>query len=749
MSRYSFNIEGIVQGVGFRPYIYKLAKSLQLCGYVQNTSKGVYVEVEGQEEACKTFAKEINNHPPVQAWITNVQMKTAPLLHDKDFVIIQSQDGEKKAFVSPDIGICDACISDITDKNNRRYQYAFTNCTDCGPRFTIIRDIPYDRKNTTMDEFEQCPDCRQEYLDPNDRRFHAQPNACPTCGPRLQFYISGQLQQGDPIERFKEFISAGKIVAVKGLGGYHLACDAENETAVRRLRKNKIRYDKPFAVMIRDVDTVKRYCKLDADEEKILSDYKKQIVLLEKKENCPIAKETTLDNTRLGVMLPYTPLHTILMQNHEILIMTSANISDQPMIYDDGEALNKLPEIADAILTHNRAIYRRMDDSVCMMISGKARMIRRGRGYAPAPIRLEGNKAVILSLGSQQKNTFCLAIGENAFLSGHIGDLDDIDTEKCYEAEINAYLKIFEAKPEAIACDLHPDYISTRFADRFTNQLPIYKIQHHHAHFASVLAEHNLQNHAFGLIFDGTGFGEDGALWGGELLMGGIEKSQRKGHLRYAPLLGGEAAIQEPWRMALSMISSACGDACALEYFEKYGDKATLLLQAGSRGLHSPLTSGMGRLFDAVAAITGLRHVSSFEGQAAIELENAMDSSEKGAYGFDIIWEDNEMIFDWRQLICEIVLDVKRGRTIGVIAMKFHRALVSLICASSINIRKQYDVNTAVLSGGVFQNAFLLREGLHQLEKRGFKAFSNKMIPANDGGISYGQAAVVSQLIEK
>lgn len=749
MIRYSLTIKGIVQGVGFRPYVFRLAKSLLICGYVQNTAEGVYAEIEGEHTACDDFIAGLKRHPPALAQIKSIQAQELPLRGDSDFVIIESRVGVRNAQISPDIGICDACAADIADKNNRRYRYAFTNCTDCGPRFTIIRDIPYDRKNTTMAEFAQCPDCRREYEDPYDRRFHAQPNACPVCGPKLSFYKAGEMQRGDPRTLFDECIREGGIVAVKGIGGYHLACDAKNEDAVARLRKNKIRYDKPFAVMMRDMDTVKRFCDVDAEEEAILSCARKPIVLLQKKENCGIAKDTAPNNGRLGVMLPYTPLHCILMQNHDVMIMTSANISDRPMIYDDHEAMGRLFDIADAVLTHNRQIFRRMDDSVCAVASGKVRMMRRARGYAPEPVRLKGNRCTILALGSQQKNTFCLAKGEDAFLSGHIGDLDDMETARCYESEIQSYMRLFDAKPDIIACDMHPDYVSTRYADHFRRLLPIDKIQHHHAHFASVLAEHDIEKNAIGLVFDGTGYGKDGAVWGGEALWGDIGGSERIGHMRYAPLLGGEAAIREPWRMALAMMSISCGEAAALDYFDRYGNKAALLLRANERGINSPMTSGAGRLFDAVAALAGIRTHTTFEGQAAVDLEQAIDNSADGSYGFDIAWEAERMIFDWRQLICDVVRDVRRGCCGGEISVRFHRAMVQLLVDVSALAKKQYGSRTVALSGGVFQNMYLLCHGIAKLELSGFDVYSNEKVPANDGGISFGQAASASRLIEK
>ncbi|MBP7176152.1 MAG: carbamoyltransferase HypF [Thermoclostridium sp.] len=746
MNRYSLIIRGIVQGVGFRPYLYRLAKSLSIRGFVQNTTEGIYAEIEGDAASCDSFIAGLQQHPPALARIESIQTHPLPVQEDTDFVILESLDGERNAFISPDIGICDACAADIMDKSNRRWRYAFTNCTDCGPRYTILRDIPYDRKNTMMAGFPQCPDCLHEYEDPADRRFHAQPNACPVCGPMLSFCKAGEILDGDPFVLFDQWVHKGRIIAVKGIGGYHLACDAVNEAAVKRLRKNKIRYDKPFAVMMHDIDTVRKFCDTNEQEEKTLLCPRKPIVLLKKKENCSIAEDTSPKNNRIGVMLPYTPLHVLLMQNHDALVMTSANLSDRPMIYDDAEAMQSFNGIADAILTHNRQIYRRMDDSVGVFVSGKLRLIRRSRGYAPEPIRLYGNNRVILALGAQQKNTFCLVKGDNAFLSGHIGDLDDPDTESFYENEIQSYMRLFDAKPDIIACDMHPDYVSTRYAARFIGKLPVCRIQHHHAHFASVLAEHQVEEPVIGLIFDGTGYGMDRTIWGGEALFGDIRSSERIGHLRYASLLGGEAAIHEPWRMALAMMCDACGESDALDCFEAYGENAALLLRMKKQGIQSPVTSSVGRLFDAVAALTGLRTHTSYEGQAAADLEQAIDSSADGSYGFDVLSEGNCLTFDWRQLIRDIVRDAKKGLAAGIISVRFHRAMIQLMTDVASLAKKRYGSNRIALSGGVFQNVYLLENGVSRLERCGFQVFSNEMVPANDGGIAYGQAAAASRL---
>jgi len=745
MLRYSVEVKGIVQGVGFRPFVFRTAKLLSLCGFVRNTSEGVSIEIEGSNTNCEAFILALKEKPPPLASIEKITALEIPIKGDTDFKIISSSEGIRNTLISPDIGICDDCGADIAAKGNRRYKYAFTNCTNCGPRFTIVHDIPYDRKNTTMAEFKLCPDCCQEYDNPYDRRFHAQPNACPVCGPHLSFYRGGEILPQDPYELFKQYIGQGQIVALKGLGGYHLVCDAKNEEAVLRLRRKKLRYDKPFAVMMRDVETIEKYCELESVERAVLTSPEKPIVLLKKKAGCSIAESTAHINNRLGVMLPYTPLHCILMQEQEALIMTSGNMSDRPMVFKDEEALSMLPQAADAILTHNRQIYRRVDDSVCIVINGKTHMIRRARGYVPEPLQLCGNTGIILAMGAQQKNTFCLAKGENAFLSGHIGDLEDLDTGKCLESEIEAFIRLFGAIPEAVTCDMHPDYVSTRYASNYLGKIPVIAIQHHHAHFASVLAEHKVEeDNVIGLIFDGTGYGENGCIWGGEALLGNIGASLRIGHLLYFPLLGGEAAIKEPWRIALVLIDMTLGREAACSLFPEYSDESKILLRAGEMRVNSPLTSSMGRLFDAVAALAGVRTLTTYEGQAASELQQVMDETAEGLYHFALINEQDSMLFDWRPLIREVIRDIKAGVPAGVVSLRFHRAVIELIVEAAVSARERTGSNIVVLSGGVFQNEYLLGFGSTELEKKGFRVYLNEKIPVNDGGISFGQAAAVS-----
>ncbi|HCG35369.1 MAG TPA: carbamoyltransferase HypF, partial [Clostridiales bacterium] len=669
MKRYVVTVNGMVQGVGFRPFVYHLATALRLCGFVQNTADGVCAEIQGSDTACTSFLLQLKENAPPPAHIESLSVIKIPLRDEHAFAILPSREGETNTQISPDTAICPECANEIADETNRRYRYALTNCTRCGPRFTIVKNMPYDRKNASLADFPMCDVCRAEYENPHNRRFHAQPNACAACGPKVKFYEKFQNIAQDPYLSFVQAIHKGEIVAIKGIGGFHLSCDAANEEAVKLLRKRKLRYDKPFAVMMRDIQTVQKHCFLTKEEQVLLLSPQTPIVLLKKKPACAIAPSVTLTNQRIGVMLPYAPLQCICMEFFEALIMTSGNLSDRPMVYLDDEAFSLLPRVADHILTHNRPIVRRMDDSVAMVVNSVPRLIRRARGYVPEPLPLQGNTRVILAVGPQQKNTFCLAKGEHGLLSGHMGDLRDIDTSAEYVHEMDSYIQLFDGIPEAVACDLHPDYVSTAYASRYQGSIPIFPIQHHHAHFASVLAEHNLQDHpAIGMVFDGTGYGEDGTIWGGELLFGTVRESKRMGHLDPFPLLGGEQAIREPWRIALSLLDMACGRETALSRYP--GQEAPLLLQAGDQHVNAPLTSSMGRLFDGVCAIIGVKTHVTYEGQAAIELQQIMDSTAKGSYHFELHTHSGGVIFHWQSLIRALLLDHQAGVSPGVLSAR-------------------------------------------------------------------------------
>ncbi len=747
MIRFGVTIKGIVQGVGFRPFLYREAAQNRLVGFVRNTGDGVYAEIEGEAVDCEAFFFALETNAPPLSRITNVLREELPVQGGDSFQILASEGGGNTALVSPDIGICDDCKRELFDPSDRRYRYPFINCTNCGPRFTILRDIPYDRSSTSMAGFRQCVPCQREYDDPLNRRFHAQPNACADCGPELKFLVGGLEQSGDAVALFVEAIRAGKIVAVKGLGGYHLACDANNESAVAFLRARKQRYEKPFAVMARDLDAARTLCELSLKEEALLANHQKPIVLLKKRTDIALALSVAPGNDRLGVMLPYTPLHCLLLEPFSALVMTSGNVSDRPMLFRDEDTQAGFNGLADAVLTHNRPIVRRMDDSVCVVSLGQPRFLRRARGWAPEPLPLPKNERVILAVGAQQKNTFALAKGDCAFLSGHIGDLDDPETETDFVSEIASFERLFDAKPDCVACDLHPDYLSTRFAHSL--RIPVLATQHHHAHFASVLAEQGTLQPAIGFIWDGTGDGGDGTVWGGETLFGTIGESRRIGHLLPFRLFGGEAAVREPWRVALSVCALALGWERAVQWVPARAREAALLLSAADAGLNIVSTTSMGRLFDAVAALAGLRQMVVYEGQAAIELEQAADESEQGSYQFALLRENDRWVSDWRPVVRALAEDVEHGLSVARISMRFHRALAALLADAAEQARRETGCNCVALSGGCFQNELLLRLGTEALERRGFLVCTNHLVPCNDGGISYGQAAAAAEQLRE
>ncbi len=742
MIRIRIQVRGIVQGVGFRPFVYRQAARFALSGFVQNTGSGVTIEIEGESSACAGFLAALTSEAPPLSRIQSVESSEIPTTGERGFAIRASGGGDKSALISPDIGICDDCLRELFSKDDRRYRYPFINCTNCGPRFSIIEDIPYDRKFTSMRGFTQCSPCQSEYENPLDRRFHAQPNACAVCGPRLAFLVDGVEQAGDPVALFTDSIREGKIVAVKGIGGFHLACDATNESAVRLLRARKQRYEKPFAVMLRNLDAVNRYCEVSPEEEALLTSPQKPIVLLQKRENAALAPSVASENHRLGVMLPYTPLHCLLLEETPALLLTSGNVSDRPMLYRDEDIHAAFAGLADAVLTHNRPIVRRVDDSVFVTSLGEPRPLRRARGWAPEPVPLTSGTRQILAMGAQQKNTFCLVKDGPAFLSSHVGDLDDPDTEAEYLREIASMQRLFSVEPELVACDLHPDYASTRVAQEM--RLPLVTVQHHHAHFASVLAEHAIEIPALGFIWDGTGYGEDGTIWGGETLFGTVSGSKRIGHILPFRLLGGEAAVHEPWRAALSTGELALDRARALQLFPARAREAEVLLRASDAGLNAPVTTSMGRLFDAVAALCGLREIVSYEGQAAIALEQIADESEQESYRFSIVREPDGWIYDWRSVVQGVILDAASGIPPSRISMRFHRALANLLAEAAKTHREETGCNLVALSGGCFQNELLLKLCVEELKSSGFTGLINRLVPCNDGGISFGQAAVAA-----
>ncbi len=742
--RASVRIFGIVQGVGFRPFVYKLALKFDVAGFVINDEKGVFIEAETSERKLSSFLEGLKN-PPSIAQIETIETNFHQPRGYKTFTIGKSKrKGEKFTFISPDVATCDDCLRELFNPDNRRYLYPFINCTNCGPRFTIIKDIPYDRPFTTMAVFEMCPLCSKEYHDPLNRRFHTQPIGCPTCGPSLTLVSSNgvQFQNVDPVEKTVELLKKGKIVAIKGLGGFHLACDAYNEVVVKNLRSRKHREDKPFALMCKDLTTVRKLCEVDGETERLLISPQRPIVIVKKRSQCPVAPSVTLGHRNLGIMLPYTPLHHLLFSSDiETLVMTSGNMSDEPIVYKNDEALKKLSKTADFFLLNNRDIYIRCDDSVIKPIKGKGAFFRRARGYVPFPIKLNQRGRSVLACGAELKNTFCVTKGEHAFVSHHIGDLENWETLSAFEEGIEHFKKLFEIEPEMIIYDLHPDYLSTQYA--LSQPLRKLGIQHHFAHALSCMAEYGLMGPLLAVIMDGTGYGEDGTIWGCEFLEVSLESYVRLGHLHYVPLPGGEKAIKEPWRMGAIYLDEIYGDMW-LDFDLPISrsvskDKWQIIKKSVELNLNTPLCSSAGRLFDAVSAIVGIRSHVNYEGQAAIELEQ-MASLNTKAYHFDIVDEKNAFVVDLTPSIIDIVEEIRKGEKIEAIAGRFHNTVANMIWKATLKMRERTRLSEVILSGGVFQNHVLLKRSLEMLKDSGFTVYTNYKVPVNDGGISLGQA---------
>ncbi|NWF53560.1 MAG: carbamoyltransferase HypF [Syntrophaceae bacterium] len=756
MLRRSFELSGVVQGVGFRPYVYSLARKYSLQGWVKNSSAGVHLEVEGPLQTIEQFTEQLPLQAPPRSRIESLKFSDLAPAGYLGFEIRESQEEEGKyQLISPDIATCSACQEEIFNPSDRRHRYPFTNCTNCGPRFTIIEDIPYDRPKTTMAPFRMCPDCRREYEDPGDRRFHAQPNACPVCGPQLQLVdAEGKpIPASDPIAFAIRVLKEGKILAIKGLGGFLLACDAQAPPAVEALRQRKHRPDKPFAVMLPDLSCVREHCRVNPEEEKLLQSPESPIVLLPWKRNSSIARAVAPGQKYLGVMLPYTPLHHLLMKESGMcLVMTSGNRSEEPISKDNEEALIRLKGIADAFLLHDRGIFVQYDDSVTTVIRGQNYVLRRARGYAPFPIRLSFSTRPVLACGGELKNTFCLTRDGYAFVSQHIGDLENLETLEHFQRTVEIYQKLFRIQPEVVAYDLHPEYLSTKFA----LSLPGKKvgIQHHFAHLAGCLAENGEAGPAIGLSFDGLGYGTDGALWGGEFLVGDFRSFRRKAHFEYLPVPGGEAAIRHPWRMALSYVYCLLGKERvfqALPLFARAArasgpgeEKVRIILQQIDRRMNTPLTSSCGRLFDGVSALLGICPSISFEGQAAMELEMIADSEEKGAYEFFFECVGDQEIIRLRPLIEGVLRDLEEGISPSLISGRFHNTLVRIGVTLCQKIRQEGGPEKVTLSGGVFQNRLLLERMKERLEGAGFKVLVHRQVPCNDGGLSLGQAVIAN-----
>ncbi len=756
VERRAITVQGIVQGVGFRPLVHGLAVRLQLRGFVTNQAGSVLIEVEGDPPSLDCFLAELTDHPPPLAHIERLSWEPRPPRGDHTFRIeaSQAQPDPAAVFVSPDVATCDDCLAELFDPHDRRHGYPFLNCTNCGPRLTIIQGAPYDRERTTMSAFPMCAACRAEYDDPSNRRFHAQPTCCPACGPRLRLRnaVGEPIATDDPLARFAAALRAGRIGALKGLGGYHLACDARSAVAVGELRRRKHRDEKPFAVMVADLAAARKLCDVSPAEEALLRSPRRPIVLLRRVGT--IAEGIAPRNPYLGVLLPYTPLHHLLMRavGDMPLVLTSGNRSDEPIAYDDADALERLAGSADVFLTHDRPIHVRCDDSVTRVVDGVELPLRRSRGYAPQPIALPLEcRQPILAVGGQFKGAFAVGRGRHAFLSHHLGDLDHYDAYRAFVKDVTLYEQLFASKPQLLAHDLHPDYASTRHAQEraATEGLTLLAVQHHHAHLASCMAEHGLTEPVLGVTFDGTGYGTDGAIWGGEFLVGDYRQVRRAAHLRYVGLPGGDRAVREPWRVALAQLLDAGEGSDILERRLPRSALRTVEKML-SRGFNTPLTSSAGRLFDAVAALAGVRDQVSYEGQAAVELEwLATDVPPDGAYPFDLTQGGQDdstqpLNIDTRPLIRAVVGDVRCRVPAGLVARRFHTTLVELIAAVCDQLRRATGLDAVVLSGGVFLNALLTREVAGRLNRDGFRVYRHRLVPPNDGGLSLGQLAVAA-----
>jgi hydrogenase maturation protein HypF len=743
-------VNGIVQGVGFRPFIYNLALRHGLKGEVSNTSGGVAIVVEGLADHIDAFTADISAAPPPLAHVVEVSRQEIPVAGYAAFTIVQSKaDTALSTLISPDVSICDDCLKELFDPNDRRYRYPFINCTNCGPRYTIIDGIPYDRPKTSMKHFEMCPQCQEEYDDPQNRRFHAQPNACPMCGPHVSLFDRhrNRVDGADPIRETASLLRQGRIIAIKGLGGFHLAVDAVNAAAVCRLRSKKQREEKPFALMTADIAQIRPFARFDMAEQRLLTSIQRPIVLLRKREPNPIAVDVAPRNRYFGVMLPYTPLHYLLLdQGFTALVMTSGNLSEEPIAIDNEDAFRRLSAIADYFLVHNRDIYLRSDDSIVRCTAGETRLIRRSRGFVPVPIFLRRKIPAVLACGAELKNTICLTRGKQAFLSQHIGDLENTATEDFFRLTSRHMQRILKIEPELLAYDLHPDYLSTRWA---LEQEGVQKtaVQHHHAHVVSAMAENRIDGPVIGLAFDGTGYGSDGAIWGGEMLVADEQTFDRAAHFAYLPMPGSTAAIKQPWRMGLSYLHAAYGDGLVdlpLPFLRGIdGKRAAIILEMIKKRINAPLTSSLGRLFDGVAALAGLRNEVAFEGQAAMELE--MMAASTADYAYDCQWLSGVPVqIPTAPIIRAVVEDLLQGTAPALISARFHLSLVRLFTDLCDHLRRDTGLTRVVLSGGVFQNAILLVGLVRALEANKFKVYTHKQVPTNDGGLSLGQAIIAA-----
>jgi hydrogenase maturation protein HypF len=758
-ARVQILVRGIVQGVGFRPFIFSQARRRALKGRVLNNTTGVLIDIEGETSAIGQFIDELKASPPPLSVIESVEcLNDLALANYADFRIVDSDaGGEKFVPLSADIATCQDCLEELFDPADGRYRYPFINCTNCGPRFTIIEDVPYDRDKTTMRDFAMCAACRAEYENPLDRRFHAEPTACPVCGPRL--FLADQfgreitvapVNSEDAIGRVRALLIEGQIIAIKSIGGFHLACDALNAEAVERLRQRKYREDKPFALMAGSIELIREHCVVSNAEAELLASRRRPIVLLERKPASLIPQAVAPGVGTLGWMLPYSPLHHLLLENLDRpLVMTSGNLSDEPICYEDQDALARLGQIADFLLLHNRRIHMRSDDSVARVFREHPMILRRSRGYAPAPLRCNFHFGrEILACGAELKNTFCLTRENHAFVSHHIGDLENLETLRSFTQGIAHFKQLFNLHPDAVAYDLHPEYLSTKYALALDEIAIKIGVQHHHAHIASCMADNDLEGEVIGVAMDGLGFGTDERFWGGEFFVADFTDAERIAHLDYVPMPGGARAIREPWRMAAVYLQQAFGDQFLdldLPFVRQLDRRAWRTLQRMTEtGTNSPQTSSMGRLFDAVSSLLGLRNAVNFEGQAAIELEAIADRRSTTGYEFDTAGSTIKA----EAVIRQAVEDLLDGASPATVSAKFHTGVARLISSIAGKARESHGLGRVALSGGVFQNMRLLERTCRMLLAEGFEVFTHHRVPPNDGGISLGQAAVANARLQ-
>ena len=768
METHVIRIKGIVQGVGFRPFVYNLATSYGLKGYVRNDTRGVTIEVQGDRKKLKSFEQDIIVKSPPRSKISelSVEIKTDGEVFEDFKIVFSKEDKVKTVPVSPDLFVCNDCLKELFDPEDRRYLYPFINCTNCGPRFTIVKNLPYDRKNTTMSVFKMCNQCQVEYNDPTNRRFHAQPNACFRCGPYISLIdnngsllIEGKCAGNvDKIfKKLREFMLSGKIVAIKGIGGFHLSCDAENEEAVKALRNRKYREDKPFAVMFPDIESVKRYCHMGKKEEELLLSVSRPIVLLRKIEGNDLAYSVAPGNKYLGVMLPYTPIHYLLMKyTKRPLVMTSGNLSDEPIAYKNDDALRRLRNIADYFLIHNREIHIRCDDSVTRIWGDREYIIRKSRGYIPGEMSIDWEfKRPVLACGPEQKNTFAFGIGKRVYMSHHIGDMDNYRVYESYIDGVEHFKRLYDIEPEIIVYDMHPEYLSSKFAVEYDGVPDSRKIavQHHFAHAVSCMVDNNIRGPVIAVTFDGTGYGDDGTVWGGEILVADFSKYERIAHFDPVVMPGGISAIKNPWQMAMGYLYQVFGDRVferKLPIFNAVGEmELKNVLRLIERGTNSPVTTSCGRLFDAVAAMSGLRFFVNYEGQAAVEFEQSIDVVTNDRYSFYFVESGGRYLIKWDEMIKQVVFDVESGVGIGMISAKFHNGLAEVVSKVVGEIAEDKGFEKVVLSGGVFMNIFLLDALTDKLKEKGLQIYTHSRVPANDGGIALGQLVAGDAMLKE